>query len=78
MVEYWKGKIFCVIKLDWDYNRQTVDLSIPGYAEIIIHKYQHTNLIRPEHYPHQHNLPEYGKKIHYAEVEDTTPTLDKD
>ncbi|KAL7483627.1 hypothetical protein ACHAW6_009271, partial [Cyclotella cf. meneghiniana] len=27
----WKGELFCGIKLDWDYKKQTVDLSMPNY-----------------------------------------------
>ena len=33
ILEYWEGKCFCEIKLDWDYDNQNFDLSIPGYAE---------------------------------------------
>ena len=43
-----------------------------------MHKYQHTTPIRPEYQPNQHNPPEYGKKIQYAESADATPPLDKD
>ena len=43
-----------------------------------MHKYQHTTTIRPEYQPNQHNPPEYGKKIQYAESADATPPLHKD
>ena len=53
----WEGNILCAINLEWDYNRQTVDISIPGYVEKVIHKYQHTTPIRTQHHPHWHNPP---------------------
>ena len=30
--EYWEAKLYIGIRLNWDYSKQTVDLSMPGYV----------------------------------------------
>ena len=37
----WAGKQFCGIHLNWDYANCTCDLSMPGYVEHALHKFQH-------------------------------------
>jgi hypothetical protein len=27
----WMGDLYCGIKLNWDYDKQTLDISMPGY-----------------------------------------------
>jgi hypothetical protein len=67
------------LTLDWDYNKLTVDLSMPGYIKAALHKYQHPSPARPEHAPHTWNLPIYGAKTQFVNDETTSPTLsDKD
>jgi hypothetical protein len=39
--ENWKGLLFCGIKLEWDYTKKIVDLSMPGYITQALHKFQH-------------------------------------
>ena len=46
VVQYWEGKLFCAMNLELDYKRRTVDLSIPGYVETLMHKYQNTTTSR--------------------------------
>ena len=31
-----KGALYCGIKLDWDYNKRTLDISMPGYVQQIL------------------------------------------
>ena len=35
--EYWEAKLYIGISLKWDYSKQTVDLSMPGYVTATIH-----------------------------------------
>ena len=35
----WKGETLCGIALKWDYNKRTVDLSIPGYVKKALLKF---------------------------------------
>jgi hypothetical protein len=58
--EDWQGSLFCRIKLTWDYHQRTVDLSMPGYIQQALHKFQHPHPTRPQHSPHQHKEIKYG------------------
>jgi hypothetical protein len=37
----WTGGLYCFITLHWDYLLKHVDLSMPGYITLMLHKYQH-------------------------------------
>jgi hypothetical protein len=68
----WNGTAYCGLALDWDYKNRTVDLSMPGYIKVALHKYQHPAPARPEHAPHGWNPPIYGSKTQF--VNDPTPS----
>ena len=53
----WAGELFCVIKLDWDYENRSVHASMPGYMAKILQRFIHPTPKRPEHQPHQHFQP---------------------
>jgi hypothetical protein len=42
--EDWHGSLFCGIKLAWNYIDRTVNLSMPGYINQALHKFQHRSL----------------------------------
>jgi hypothetical protein len=60
VTEDWTGGFYFGIKLDWDYKNKTVDLSMPGYIDNALHKFQHIKSARPHraHYPAQ--APQFG------------------
>jgi hypothetical protein len=71
-----EGKLYCGISLEWDYSNGTVDLSIPGYIENTLHKFQHNKPDRPQYAPYPTRTPQYGSKAQLTlEVVDS-PTLD--
>jgi hypothetical protein len=75
----WKGGAYCGLTLDWDYEKRTVDFSMPGYIKTALHKYQHSAPARPEHAPHTWNKPIYGAKTQFVDDKTRSPTLsDKD
>ena len=37
----WKGTLYCSITLKWDYQHQTCELSMPGYVQQAVEKFQH-------------------------------------
>jgi hypothetical protein len=37
----WMGNLYCGIQLNWDYNNQTVDISMPGYIKKKLQEYGH-------------------------------------
>jgi hypothetical protein len=75
----WNGCAYCGLTLDWDYTNRTVDLSMPGYINAALHKYQHDAPARPEHAPYTWNPPIYDAKTQFVKDETTSPALsDKD
>ena len=53
-----------------------VDISIPGYVEKLLHRWQH--IPKKEDQPFRHNVPQYGTKIQLTEEEDSSPPLSKE
>ncbi|GAX27152.1 hypothetical protein FisN_13Lu334 [Fistulifera solaris] len=72
----WSGSRYVGLNLDWDYNNRTVDLSMPGYIERALTRFQHPTPTAPEDSPHPWQQPTYGAKTQYAEAPDNTPYLD--
>jgi hypothetical protein len=71
----WTGSAYDGIKLDWDYERKIVDLSMPGYIKEALHKFQHPDPTSPENAPHIWNPPVYGSKTHFIEAQEVDPLL---
>ena len=71
----WKGRLFCGIKLDWDYNLQHVDMSVPGYVQRKLTKYQHPDPKKPQHSPYQAASIHYGTKVQHPVPSDKTAPL---
>jgi hypothetical protein len=75
----WEGGAYCGLILDWDYEKRTVDLSMPGCIKAALHKYQHPAPECPEHTPHMWNPPIYGAKTQFVDDKTNSPALsDKD
>jgi len=71
----WQGEQFCGMHLDWDYAHGTVDISMPGYVQRALQRFQHTSLV-PTHAPHSHSLPNYGAKVQLTNPDHTPPLSD--
>ena len=74
----WDGELLCGIKLEWDYQNQTVDLSMPGYITKLLHRFSHPIPKKPEHQPHYHVNQQYGIKVQLTEPRDKTLLLQPD
>ena len=48
----WEGKRYCGISIKWNYQKQVVNLSMPGYIQAALHRFQHSPRTRKEHAPH--------------------------
>ena len=59
----WAGKRFCGIHLNWDYANRTCDLSMPGYVEHALHKFQHPTPKNPQDSPYPATAKQYGAKV---------------
>ncbi len=73
----WEGKQFCGITLDWDYENRTVDLSMPGYVDKALQRFEHPTPTRAEDSPHEWNKPQYGAKQQMTPDPDTSPPLEQ-
>ena len=72
----WKGEKYLGLTLKWDYTNRTCDVSMPGYIEAALHRFQHPAPTRPQDSPHTWIQPDYGSKIQLAPLDDTSPALD--
>ena len=71
----WAGSIYCGIHMKWTPDFSKVELSMPGYIQNLLHKYNHTPR-KAQHAPHPYRKPVYGTTIQQATPEDTTEKLD--
>jgi hypothetical protein len=62
LTEDWTGDLYCVIRLNWDYNVRTLDISMPGYNKKILQKYKHHVPPKPQHCPYSPSPIQYGAK----------------
>lgn len=69
------GSLYCGLTLEWDYDARTVDVSMPGYIEKVLQRFQVPPPSRPQHSPHAWTAPTYGTAIQYATDEDTSDPL---
>ena len=58
--------------MTWHYDEGYADVTMPGYIQKILHRYQHPAPFKPEYSPHQHIDPIYGIKRQMAVVDDST------
>ena len=71
----WEGKLFCGVTLDWNYKKGHVDLSVPGYVQRKLTKYQHPKPTKPQHSPYLSAPIQYGAKVQSPVPSDTTALL---
>ena len=69
----WTGSNYLGLTLDWDYTNRTVDLSMPGYIESALHRFQHPMPTKPQHSPHAWTAPTYGAATQWAIDADDSP-----
>jgi hypothetical protein len=73
--EDWEGKRYIGLTLDWDYTNRTVDLSMPGYVERALQRFNHSAPNRNEDSPHDWTAPKYGSRQQFV-THDDSPMLD--
>jgi hypothetical protein len=72
----WNGALYCGLALKWDYLARTVQLSMPGYVEAALNKFQHPLPTKPQHAPHAWAQPVYGQSVQAPTPDDTSAPLD--
>jgi hypothetical protein len=73
----WSGSLYCGITLDWNYEKRTVDLSMPGYVETALHRFQHKAPAKPQDCPYKPAQRQYNTPVQLTEQPDDTQRLDK-
>ena len=72
-----KGALYCGIKLDWDYNKRTLDISMPGYVQKILQRFQHAVPAQHQDSPHCAPPRKYGAVAQDPLPEDTSDKVNK-
>jgi hypothetical protein len=71
----WAGNNYCGLVINWNYAKNYVDISMPGYVANTLARLQHRSPARPQFAPHQWTQPAYGQKLQLAPI-DESPSLD--
>ena len=76
----WEGKMFSGIDLHCNYasknTERTCRISMDGYIDKLLIKYNHTRPTKPQLSPHCHREIVYGVKEKLNRAKDTSPALD--
>jgi hypothetical protein len=62
----WDGTRYVGLTNDWDYNTHKVHLSMLGYIEKALVRFNHAPPDKSQNQPHPHTVPIYGATIQYA------------
>jgi len=74
----WTGDLYCGLTVDWHYDEGYVDISMPGYVEQALLKFNHPAPLRSQHAPHKWIEPAYGsRQPQRATPESQAQPLDK-
>jgi hypothetical protein len=71
----WDGSRYIGLTLDWDYEARTLDISMPGYIERALMRFEHSRPRKPEFSPHAWNASTYGSRQQFVTTV-TSPLLD--
>jgi hypothetical protein len=75
LIKDWTGDLYCGIKLNWDYNAQTLNISMLRYIKRLLLKYKHCMPTKPQLCPYAPSLKEYGAKAQVPLAVDISPKL---
>ena len=73
----WDGNLCCGMKLTWDHNKRTIDISMPNCMQEVLHKFQHPTPGKPQRAPCKAAPKQCGSKIQLTEPHDKTLALPK-
>ncbi len=77
LVKDWTGDLYCGIKLRWDYDNQTVDISMLRYIQKKLQEYEHIRSKKLQHCPYLPEPKQYGSETQRPLPEDESKLLDK-
>lgn len=71
----WKGKLFCGIKLDWDYRKTNLLIFQCPTASPKLTCFQHSPPSKLQHAPYKAPTINYGNTVQLATEQDNSPKL---
>ena len=74
----WMGTQYCGMTIEWDYKARTCTISVPGYIEKVLIRFQHQKPTRQQHSPFPAPAVRYGKSAQELAPEDTSALLGKE
>jgi hypothetical protein len=77
LTEYLGGSVYYCMALEWDYQKRTYNISMPGYVAKVLINFQHDNPTHPQRTPSRYVAPVYGTKTQYATRDETPPLTAK-
>jgi Reverse transcriptase (RNA-dependent DNA polymerase) len=69
------GSKYLGLDIEWDYNARTCCISMPGYVERALQRFQHIVPTKSEDAPHTCERPIYGAAIQLTAAPDMSPPL---
>jgi hypothetical protein len=75
MTTDYTGDTFLGMHLEWDYTNRTCDISMPGYIERALQRFEHPAPTKPEDSPHDWIKPNYGAHVQLTTPIDTSDSL---
>ena len=73
----WECTKYCRLTLEWDYIKREVHLSMPGYIDNALQRFNHMRPNRIQNQPYKHAAPNYGEKSNMQNPK-RNPTLIKE
>ena len=73
-----KGGLYYGINLKWDYDKRTLDISMPGYIWKQLQKYKYQHPSKPQYAPYPTAPRKYGVASQEQSPQDTVPTATKE
>ncbi len=76
--EDWDGTLYCGITLKWDYHKRHVDISMPGYIDKLLARFEHQPPHKPHHSPHAAPPRKFSDDAQDPVEHDNRPVLPPD
>jgi hypothetical protein len=74
----WTGNLSCRLKLNWDYDARTLDISMPGYIKKVLQKYKYCMPAKLQHCPYSLVPKQYVSKAQSSLPIGISPKLSVD
>ena len=70
----WTGSKYLGMSVVHDKDKQEITLSMPGYVQAALRRFQVSRNSKPTHSPAPFDPPIYGRHVQYVSIDDSTPS----